>query len=219
MPSRCRSAWHGQHFLVHDTAGLRRRSRVEGKLEKLSVANALEAIRFAEVVILLIDATAAFEEQDLRIADLVEREGRALVLGINKWDLREAAPGAIAKLHEQADRLLPQVKGVPVVAVSGLTGAGLDHLMQAVVDIHALWNKRVSDQRAQPLARRRARRPPAARGVRPPPQAQLHHPAEDAPADLRAVLHPRRRACRTLPALSRQRAARGASTCRACRSG
>jgi GTPase len=136
-------AWHGHRFLVHDTAGMRRPSRVEGKLEKLSVANALEAIRFAEVVILLIDATVAFEEQDLRIADLVEREGRALVLGINKWDLHEAAPGAIAKLHEQADRLLTQVKGVPVVAVSGLTGAGLDHLMKAVVDIHALWNKRV----------------------------------------------------------------------------
>jgi GTP-binding protein len=136
-------ASHGQHFLVYDTAGLRRRSRVEGKLEKLSVADALEAIRFAEVVILLIDATVAFEEQDLRIADLIEREGRALVLGINKWDLKEAAPGAIAKLHERVDRLLAQVAGVPVVAVSGLTGAGLDHLMKAVKDIHALWNKRV----------------------------------------------------------------------------
>jgi GTP-binding protein len=136
--------WQGHRFLVHDTAGLRRRSRVEGKLEKLSVASALEAIRFAEVVILLIDATVAFEEQDLRIADLVEREGRALVLGINKWDLRDAAPGAIARLHEQADRLLTQVRGVPVVAVSGLTGTGLDHLMKAVVSIHALWNKRVS---------------------------------------------------------------------------
>jgi GTP-binding protein len=136
-------AWRGQRFLVHDTAGLRRRSRIEAKLEKLSVADALEAIRFAEVVVLLIDATVAFEEQDLRIADLIEREGRALVLGINKWDLKEAAPGAIAKLHEQADRLLAQVKGVPVVAVSGLTGAGLDHLMKAVTDIHALWNKRV----------------------------------------------------------------------------
>jgi GTP-binding protein len=135
--------WRGRQFQVYDTAGLRRRSRVEGKLEKLSVADTLEAIRFAEVVVLLIDASIAFEEQDLRIADLVEREGRALVLGINKWDLHEAAPGAIAKLHEQADRLLTQVKGVPVVAVSGLHGTGLDHLMKAVTDIHALWNKRI----------------------------------------------------------------------------
>jgi GTPase len=136
-------AWQGQRFLVYDTAGLRRRSRIEEKLEKLSVADALEAIRFAEVVILLIDATRAFEEQDLRIADLIEREGRALVLGISKWDLQEAAPGAIAKLHERADHLLSQVKGVPLVAVSGLTGAGLDRLMKAVMDIHALWNKRI----------------------------------------------------------------------------
>jgi GTP-binding protein len=137
-------AWHGQDFLIFDTAGLRRRARVEGKLEKLSVGNTLEAICFADVVILLIDADVAFEEQDLRIADLIEREGRALVLGINKWDLRDAAPGAIAKLHEKADHLLPQLKGVPVVAVSGLTGAGLDHLMKAVTEIHAVWNKRVS---------------------------------------------------------------------------
>jgi GTP-binding protein len=135
--------WQGRLFEVYDTAGLRRRSKVEGKLEKLSVADTLEAIRFAEVVVLLIDASIAFEEQDLRIADLVEREGRALVLGVNKWDLHEAAPGAIRKLHEQADRLLTQVKGVPVVAVSGLAGTGLDHLMKAVTDIHALWNKRV----------------------------------------------------------------------------
>src|SRR5262249_20142130 len=136
-------AWHGRRFLVHDTAGLRRRSRVDGKLEKLSVADALEAIRFAEGVVLLIDPAVAFEEQDWHIANPIEREGRALVLGINKWDLHEAAPGAVAKLHEQADRLLTQVKGVPVVAVSGLTGAGLDHLMKAVTDIHALWNTRV----------------------------------------------------------------------------
>jgi GTP-binding protein len=133
----------GRRFLVHDTAGLRRRSRVEGKLEKLSVAGTLEAIRFAEVVVLLIDATAAFEEQDLRIADLVEREGRALVIGVNKWDLKEPASGAISRLREDADHFLPQVKGVPVVAVSGLTGSGLDRLIAAVAEIHRLWNRRV----------------------------------------------------------------------------
>jgi GTP-binding protein len=135
--------WHDRLFEVYDTAGLRRRSRVAEKLEKLSVGDALEAIRFAEVVVVLIDASIAFEEQDLRIADLVEREGRALVIAVNKWDLHDAAPGAIAKLHEQADRLLTQVRGVPVVAVSGLHGTGLDHLMKAVTDIHAVWNKRI----------------------------------------------------------------------------
>ena len=135
--------WHGRQFRVHDTAGMRRRSRIEEKLEKLSVTDALNAIRFAEVVVLLMDAERPFEEQDLRIADLVEREGRALVIGVNKWDLVERQPGAITKLREETDHWLPQVKGVPAIAVSGLTGEGLDRLMQAVVDIHAVWNKRV----------------------------------------------------------------------------
>src|SRR5262245_59869727 len=136
--------WKGRQFRIHDTAGLRRRSRVEEKLEKLSVADALEAIRFAEVVVLLVDAQTAYEEQDLRIADLVVNEGRALVIGMNKWDLVERKPGAIGKLREDADHWLPQLKGVPVVAISGLTGEGLDRLMQAVVDIHATWNRRLT---------------------------------------------------------------------------
>jgi GTP-binding protein len=135
--------WRGRCFRIHDTAGLRRRGKVEAKLEKLSVADTLEAVRFAEVVIVLMDAGAAFEDQDLRIADLVEREGRALVIGMNKWDLKEDAQAAMRKLREETDHWLPQVKGVPVVAVSGLTGQGLDRLMQAVVDIHAVWNRRV----------------------------------------------------------------------------
>jgi GTP-binding protein len=117
---------------------------VQEKLEKLSVADAINAIRFAEVVVLLMDVEHPFEEQDLRIADLVEREGRALVIAISKWDLREEHAAAIGKLREEADRRLPQVKGVPVIGVSGLTGEGLDRLMQAVADIHTLWNKRLA---------------------------------------------------------------------------
>jgi GTP-binding protein len=135
--------WQGRQFRVHDTAGLRRRSRIEEKLEKLSVADALNAIRFAEVVVLLVDAERPFEEQDLRIADLIEREGRALVIGMNKWDLIDQHPGAFKKLREETDRCLPQVKGVPVIAVSGLIGEGLDRLMQAVVDAHEVWNRHV----------------------------------------------------------------------------
>ena len=135
--------WQGRHFRLHDTAGMRRRSRIEEKLEKLSVGDALNAIRFAEVVIVLMDATAPFEEQDLRIADLVEREGRALVIGMSKWDLVENGAAAAGKLRSETDHWLPQVKGVPVVAHSGLTGAGLDRLLQAVVDAHAVWNTRV----------------------------------------------------------------------------
>jgi GTP-binding protein len=134
--------WRGRIFKVHDTAGLRRRSRIEAKLEKLSVADTLNAVRFAEVVIVLMDSAAPFEEQDLRIADLVEREGRAVVIGMNKWDLVEGRAGAMKKLREETDHWLPQLKGVPVVAVSGMTGAGLDRLMQAVVDAHAVWNVR-----------------------------------------------------------------------------
>ena len=137
-------AWHGREFRLFDTAGMRRKARIEEKLEKLSVADTLNAIRFAEVVIVLMDVERPFEEQDLRIADLVQREGRALVLGMNKWDLVEGQSSAAGKLRTEADHWLPQVKGVPIVAVSGRLGDGLDRLMQAVVDIYAVWNKRIS---------------------------------------------------------------------------
>jgi GTP-binding protein len=135
--------WDGRAFRVHDTAGLRRRAKVEEKLEKLAVGDALEAIRFAEVVVLLMDAQKPFEEQDLRIADLVVREGRALVVAMNKWDLVEQRAGALARLRQEVDHWLPQVKGVPIVAVSGLHREGLDRLMRAVVESHDVWNRRV----------------------------------------------------------------------------
>jgi GTP-binding protein len=135
--------WQDHTFRIHDTAGLRRRSRIDEKLEKLAVADALNAIRFAEVVIVLVDAATPFEEQDIRIADLVEREGRAVVIAVNKWDLIEPEPGALSRLRAEVDRLLPQIKGVPVVVLSAKTGQGLDRLMRAVVDAHTVWNKRI----------------------------------------------------------------------------
>jgi GTP-binding protein len=135
--------WHGRAFRLHDTAGMRRKSRIDEKLEKLSVADALNAIRFAEVVVVLLDVANAFEEQDQRIADLIEREGRAVVLAVNKWDTLEHAPGAIGKLRRQAEEKLTQLKGVPLVAVSGLTGEGLDRMMQAVDEAYEIWKKRV----------------------------------------------------------------------------
>src|SRR5262249_12581840 len=104
---------------------------------------ALESIRFAEVVVVLMEAKSAFEEQDLRLADLVEREGRALVLGFSKWDLESGGSGAAGKLRGEADHWLPQGKGLPVVALSGLTGEGLDRLMNAIVEAHEIWNKRI----------------------------------------------------------------------------
>jgi GTP-binding protein len=136
--------WHGKHFRIHDTAGMRRRARIEEKLEKLSVADALNAIRFAEVVIVLIDSQTPFEEQDIRIADLVEREGRAIVVAVNKWDLVEREAGAMSRLRAEVDRILPQIKGVPVVALSARNGDGMDRLMTAVLESYAVWNRRVS---------------------------------------------------------------------------
>jgi GTPase len=135
--------WQDKTFRIHDTAGLRRRSRIEEKLEKLSVADTLNAIRFAEVVIVLIDAQAPFEEQDTRIADLVEREGRAIVIAVNKWDTVEAEPGAMSRLRANVDRMLPQIKGVPVVVLSARTGNGLEKLMEGVLKAYAVWNRRL----------------------------------------------------------------------------
>jgi GTP-binding protein len=160
--------WRGQKFRVHDTAGLRRRSRINEKLEKLSVADALNAIRFAEAVIVLIDAQAPFEEQDIRIADLVEREGRAIVIAVNKWDLITAEAGAMSRLRNTVDRMLPQIKGVGIAVLSAKTGHGLDRLMQAVVEAHAVWNRRVPTaalNRFLPTAMS-AHPPPALRGRR-----------------------------------------------------
>jgi GTP-binding protein len=135
--------WQGRDFRVFDTAGLRRRSRIEEKLEKLSVADALRAVRFAEVVVLMMDAQNKFEEQDLRIADLIEREGRALVIAVNKWDLMGRQSSLIAALRTDADHLLPQVKGMPITAVSGLMGEGIDRLMSSIEEAYAVWNRRV----------------------------------------------------------------------------
>jgi GTP-binding protein len=135
--------WNDREFRVFDTAGLRRRSRIEEKLEKLSVADALRAVRFAEVVVLMMDAQNKFEEQDLRIADLIEREGRALVIAVNKWDLMKTKSGAISALSTEADNLMTQVRGMPLVAVSGLMGEGIDHLMRAIEEAYAVWNRRV----------------------------------------------------------------------------
>jgi GTP-binding protein len=139
--------WRGRNLKIFDTAGLRRRSRVVGKIEKLAVADALRAVRFAEVVVLLLDATIPFERQDLTLADLVEQEGRALVIGLNKWDLIDNKSDKARELRAEADRLLPQLRGTRVVPVSGLTGAHVDKLMEAIVATDAIWNTRISTGR------------------------------------------------------------------------
>ncbi len=141
------TVWRDRRLKLFDTAGLRRRARVVEKLEKLAAADALRAVRFAEVAILLLDATIPFEKQDLTLADLVEREGRALVIGLNKWDLVADKSQAAKTLREEADRLLQQLRGVRVVPVSGLTGAHLDRLIEAVVAAQETWSKRIATGR------------------------------------------------------------------------
>jgi len=139
--------WRDRELKLFDTAGLRRKARVVEKLEKLAVADALRAVRFAEVVVLLLDATIPFEKQDLALADLAEREGRAVVIGLNKWDLVENKSLAAQELRAEADHLLPQLRGARVIPLSGLTGAHLDKLLEAVIATHEIWNKRVSTGR------------------------------------------------------------------------
>jgi GTP-binding protein len=116
---------------------------VQDKLEKLSVSDGLRAVRFAEVVVVLLDVDIPFEQQDLRIADLAEREGRAVVIAVNKWDLATDREARLAHLKESFERLLPQLRGAPLVTVSAKTGRGLDRLHDAIVKAHEVWNRRI----------------------------------------------------------------------------
>jgi GTPase len=135
--------WQGRSLRLVDTAGLRRRSKVEAKLEKLSAADALRAIRFAEVVVLVLDAGQGLEKQDLTIASLVAEEGRALVIAANKWDAVADKNAARRQIRDRIETSLPQVKGLPVVTLSALTGRNLDELMTAVFQVYEAWNRRV----------------------------------------------------------------------------
>jgi len=157
--------WNGRKVKLFDTAGLRRKSRVNEKLEKLSVGETLRAIRFAEVVILVLDATAPFEKQDLQIADLIAREGRAPLIAFNKWDKVENSvrSATLAELYEQCERLLPQIRGVRAVPVSAQYGRGIDKLMENVELAHEVWNRRISTGRLNRwLATLTAHHPPPA---------------------------------------------------------
>lgn len=139
--------WGDRSFKMFDTAGIRKKARVQEKLEKLSVSDGLRAVRFAEVVVILLDVTIPFETQDLRLADLAEREGRAVVFAVNKWDLAENKNQTLAALKEMRDRLLPQLAGAPLVTVSALTGKGLGRLREAILETYVVWNKRITTSR------------------------------------------------------------------------
>lgn len=136
--------WHGQDIKLIDTAGLRRRARIQEKIEKLSAADSLRSIRFAQIVVLVLDATTMAERQDLSIADHVIREGRALVIVANKWDQVADRKAAMEELRDRLRRSLPQVRGIPVVTLSALTGEGIDRLMPAVTKTFKIWNMRLS---------------------------------------------------------------------------
>ena len=136
--------WDGVHMRIFDTAGMRKKAKVQEKLEKLSVSDGLRAVKFAEVVVVLLDAAIPFESQDLRIADLAEREGRAVVIAVNKWDMEDEKQDKLRLLKEEFERLLPQLRGAPLVTVSAKTGRGLDRLQAAIVKAHTVWNRRVT---------------------------------------------------------------------------
>ena len=135
--------WEGHPIRLIDTAGLRRKARVTGKLEGLSVGDALRAIRFAEVVVLTVDTTLGLEKQDLSIARLVIEEGRALVLAVNKWDLAKDRKAVMSGIEDRLMTSLPQVRSIPVIPCSAKTGKGMDKLLPAVFSVYVTWNRRV----------------------------------------------------------------------------
>ena len=136
--------WDGTPMRIFDTAGMRKKAKVQEKLEKLSVSDGLRAVKFAEVVVVLLDAAIPFEQQDLRIADLAEREGRAVVVAINKWDLEDDKNAKLKALREAFEHLLPQLRGAPLVTISARTGRGLDRLHAAILKAYDVWNRRVT---------------------------------------------------------------------------
>jgi GTP-binding protein len=159
--------WAGTPVRIFDTAGMRKRAKVADKIEKLSVADGLRAVRFAEVVVVLLDVETPFETQDLRIADFAETEGRAVVIAVNKWDLEADRQGRLNELKAMFERLLPQLRGAPLVTVSALTGRGLDRLHAAVLAAYTTWNRRISTAKLnQWLAAMVEAHPPPAPGGR-----------------------------------------------------
>jgi GTP-binding protein len=137
-------SWHGKPVTLWDTAGIRRKSRVTGKVEKLAVADGLRAIRFADAVIVLIDASLDVERQDLTLADLAAEEGRAVVIALSKWDMVEDKQKRLKDIKEDMAEILPEIRGVTIVPVSAHQEKGLDRLMEAVFAAAKKWNTRIS---------------------------------------------------------------------------
>jgi len=160
--------WQGRRVQFHDTAGMRKKAKVNETLEVLSVQDTLRAIKFAQVVVLLMDATKPFDKQDMQIADLCEREGRALVIGVTKWDLVKNKSEMSKALRERAARLLPQLRGMPVIMFSGLTGKSVDRLLPAIERVQIDWSAKVKTSELNDWLREKVQRhpPPAVNGRR-----------------------------------------------------
>jgi GTP-binding protein len=163
-----KTEWFGTPTRIFDTAGMRKKARISDKLEKMSVSDGLRAVRFAEVIVVLLDVEIPFEQQDLRIADYAETEGRAVVVAVNKWDLEDEKQDKLAQLRESFERLLPQLRGAPLVTVSAKTGRGLDRLHDAILRAHDIWNRRIPTNRLNTWlgAMTEAHPPPAPGGRR-----------------------------------------------------
>ena len=161
-------SYGGRPLRLVDTAGLRRRARVTGALEKLSASDTMGAVQYAHVVILLVEADAPMEKQDLTIAARVEEEGRALVVAVNKWDVCADRAAALSALRDRLERSLPQTRGLPVVPISALRGDNLSRLMDAVFSAYEVWNRRIPTSMLNRwLAERTRAHPPPAPGGRP----------------------------------------------------
>ena len=158
--------WAGRRVQFHDTAGMRKKAKVQETLEKLSVGESLRAIKFAQVVVLLMDALKPFDKQDLQIADLCIREGRAMVIGVTKWDLIENKSALAKSLREMTTRHLPQVRGIPIVMFSGLTGKSVDRLLPAIERVQIDWSAKVKTSELNEWLSEKIQRhpPPAVRG-------------------------------------------------------
>ncbi|MBX9745918.1 MAG: ribosome biogenesis GTPase Der [Hyphomonadaceae bacterium] len=195
-------AWQGKPYKLIDTAGMRKKAKVQAKLERMSVADTLHAIRFADVCVLVMDAADAFEKQDVMIADLVEREGRALVYVLAKWDKIEDPRAHLEELKLVAKERVPQARGAPIATVAALAGVGLDRMMKAVDKAHGDWTARVKTKDLNEWLHAAIARhpPPAVRGkrikpryitqikARPPTFVLLCSRAEDMPESYKRYL-------------------------------
>lgn len=139
--------WNGKPYKLVDTAGMRRRARIANKVEKLMVEDALRAVQYAHLCVLLIDAGEPIHKQDLAIARLIEEEGRAIVIGANKWDAVREKQAASGRISDRLQTSLAQLRGVPVIQMSGLHKKGLGKLLQAADEMYGIWNIRVSTGR------------------------------------------------------------------------